>query len=320
MRSKYIADFCENDNVSEVFQIESKNLLTTRNGKPYINLSLKDKSGTISAKVWDDAETIYKQLGSSQFAEISGSVEKYQNRLQMKVMAVKVVSSENVDMADLVATSENDIESMFEEMEKICSTVKDKYLKQLLQSFLSDGEFVSELKQSPAAKMIHHSFVGGLVEHTLSVMQVCDKLAQHYGGLNRDLLLTGAFFHDMGKIHEIDSAKAFEYTREGSLVGHVVMGFEMVQRRIREIEEFPEKLRVELGHLILSHQGKLEFGAPVVPMCAEAILLHYVDDLDVRINVFRKVVAANQSSESEFIERVWPLESRIYKGIVPNGE
>ncbi len=315
MRSKYISDFVENDAISEVFLIDEKSLGTTRAGKPYINLNLRDKTGSISAKVWDDADVIFKQLGSSDFVEVSGKVERYQNRLQIKVGAIRSLKSDKIEMTDFLATTEEDVDEMFDELEKICSTVGDKYFQQLLQRFLSDDEFVRKLKKAPAAKMIHHSFIGGLLEHTLSVMRICDMLTGHYRELIRDLVITGAFFHDIGKIDEIESEKGFNYTREGNLIGHVIIGYRMVEEAISEIKDFPDKLCAELGHMILSHQGKLEFGAPVVPMFAEAILLHYADDLDVKISVFKKVVESNRNTGSEFTDRVWELDTRVYKEI-----
>ena len=315
MRSKYIADFVENDTIIEVFLIESRSLGTTRAGKPYISLNLRDKTSTISAKVWDDADVIYKQLGDSEFVEINGSVESYQNKLQLKVASIKALKPDRIDMSDFIATTEGDVEEMFDEVEKICSTVRNKHLHKLLMKFLSDDEFAAKLKKAPAAKMIHHSYIGGLLEHTLSVMRTCDKLAGHYTNLDRDLVLTGAFFHDIGKIDEIDTTKAFNYTRDGSLIGHIVMGYRMVDEAIGDIQDFPEKLRVEIGHIILSHQGKKEFDSPVVPMFPEAILVHYADDLDTKIFVSQKAIEANDSTDTEFTDRIWELGTRVYKGV-----
>ncbi len=315
MRSKYISDFVENDTISEVFLIENKSLGTTRSGKPYINLDLRDKSDSISAKVWDDAEVIFKQLGLSDFVEVSGRVERYQNRLQLKVGSIRALKPEKIDIGDFLATTESDVDEMFDELKRLCTTVVDKNLHELLERFLSDDEFVKKLKKSPAAKMIHHSFIGGLLEHTLSVMQVCDKLAGHYSDLNRDLILTGAFFHDIGKVEEIDTGKGFNYTTEGNLIGHIVMGYRMVDEAMKEIKGFPDKLSIEVGHIILSHQGRHEFDSPVIPMFPEAILVHYADDLDSKIDICRKAIESSTSVDPEFTDRVWELETRVYKGI-----
>ena len=315
MRSKYINVFTEGDGITEHFLIENKNLATARNGKPYINLTLRDKTGTISAKVWDDADLIFKQITSSQFVEVSGLVESFQGKPQLKVISIKSLKPEKIDMGDFIASTTKDIEKTFKELTDLCSTVKDGNLKGLLDAFFADIDFVARFKKSPAAKSIHHTYIGGLLEHTLSIMQICDKLAVHFGGINRDLLLTGAFFHDIGKIYELQTATTFDYTTEGSLIGHVVIGYQMVQMAISKIKDFPDKLRIELGHLILSHQGKLEFGAPVVPKCAEALILHYADDCDVRINIFKRAIESAKGTDSDFTDHMWELGGRVYRGV-----
>jgi 3'-5' exoribonuclease len=193
--------------------------------------------------------------------------------------------------------------------------VKDGSFKELLNAFLTDDDFVSRFKKSPAAKSIHHTYIGGLLEHTLSIMQICDNLAEHFGGINRDLLLTGAFFHDIGKIAELQTATTFDYTTEGSLIGHTVIGYRMVENAIAKIKGFPDKLRMELGHLILSHQGKLEFGSPIVPKCAEAIILHYADDCDVRVNIFKRAIESSKGTDSDFTDHMWELGGRVYRGV-----
>jgi 3'-5' exoribonuclease len=315
MRQKYVNTLSEGDVITESFLIENKSLATARNGKSYINLTLRDKTGNINAKVWDDADIIFSQLGSSQFAEVSGFVESFQGKPQLKVTSIKSLKPEKVDMSDFIATTTKDIEKMFKDLRDICSSVKDKNLYELLAAFLSDEELVEKFKKSPAAKSIHHTYIGGLLEHTLSIMQICDKLASHFGSVNRDLLLTGAFFHDIGKIAELETGKTFDYTTEGSLIGHVAIGYRMVETAIAKIKNFPDKLRMELGHLILSHQGKLEFGAPVLPKCAEALILHYADDCDVRINIFKRALESAKNTDSDFTDHMWELGGRVYKGV-----
>ena len=320
MRTKYISDFSEGMSITEAFLVENKSLATARNGKQYINLTLRDKTGTIPAKVWDDADIIFNQLGMSQFAEVSGLIESYQGKLQLKVTSIRSLKPEKVDMSDFIAATTKDIEKMLKELRDICSTVKEKYLRELLMIFLTDDEFISRFKKSPAAKSIHHTYIGGLLEHTLSIIQICDKLAAHFGGINRDLLLTGAFFHDVGKIAELETGTTFDYTTEGNLIGHVVIGYRMVEMAISDIDGFPDKLAMELGHLILSHQGKLEFGAPVLPKCAEAIILHYADDCDVRINIFKRAIESDRNADSEFTDHLWEFGGRAYKSIAQEYE
>ena len=316
MRTKYIAQFEDSDSITEVFLVESKNLAVTRAGKPYMNLTLRDKTGTISAKVWDDAELINRELGASELAEISGRIETYQKKLQFRVDSIRALKPEKVDMADILPATDQDVEKMFEDVMQICSTVANRHLRKLLDTFFSDKEFVEKFKIASAAKSIHHAYIGGLLEHTLSILIICDKLAAHYTDLDRDLILGGAFFHDIGKVYELGGSTSFDYTREGSLIGHVVIGYRLVENAINKISGFPDKLREELGHMILSHQGKLEFGAPVKPTFAEAALLHYVDDLDVRMNIFKRAIASDRNTGSDFTDRLWELDStRVYKGI-----
>lgn len=319
-REKYISALSEGDVITEHFLVENKSLATARNGKQYINLTLRDKTGTINAKVWDDADIIFNQLGSSQFAEVSGLIESYQGKPQLKVTSIKSLKPEKIDLSDFIATTDKDIEKTFSDLRDICETIKNGNLKALLDIFFSDTDFVDRFKKSPAGKSIHHTYIGGLLEHTLSIMQICEKLAEHFGGINRDLLLAGAFFHDIGKIYELQTATTFDYTTEGNLIGHVVIGYQMVQEAISKISDFPQKLAIELGHLILSHQGKLEFGAPIPPKCAEAIILHYADDCDVRVNIFKRALESAKGTDSDFTNHMWELGVRVYRGVTQEME
>jgi len=315
-RSTYIKDLKEGDVVSEVFVLESKSLGRTRADKPYLTLVLRDKTGRLEAKVWEEAEAINEQLGAAQFVQVNGSIETYNKRLQLKVAHVAVKRPEDVALDELVATSERDPDEMFEELLEIARTVENPHLLKLLGAFFKDEAFVEQFKQSPASKRIHQPYVGGLLEHTLSVVNIVRFLVEHYaglgGGLNRDLLLAGAILHDIGKVAELESGVAHGYTTPGVLIGHIVLGYQMVEERIAQIDGFPQALRDELGHMMLSHQGRLEWKSPVVPMFTEAMLLHYADDLDAKAHHVANAISSAADPEAAFTDWDRILERYFY--------
>ncbi len=317
-RRSYIKDLTEGEMVSEVFILESKSLSTTRSGKPYLTLVLRDRTGQIEAKVWEEAETINTRLGAAQFVHVNGSVDSYNNRLQLKVAHLAVKRPEDAPLDELIATSERDPDEMLAEMLKIARTVKDRFVRKLLDAFLGDPEFVDRYKRSAGAQRIHHAYAGGLLEHSLSVLKICCMLVEHYarlrggGGLNRDLLIAGAILHDVGKIEELEGGATLAYTTPGRLVGHIVLGYRMIEERIARIEGFPAKLRLQIEHMLLSHQGKYEFKAPVLPSFTEAMLLHYVDDLDVKVHLTATAIAAASDPDAEFTDYNRLLERFLY--------
>jgi 3'-5' exoribonuclease len=317
-RGAYVKDLVEGMAVSEVFVLESKSLGTTRAGKPFLTLVLRDKTGRIDAKVWDDAEAISDNLAGVQFVHVNGSIESYNNRLQLKVAHLAVKREQDVALDEFLATSARDPDEMFDELKKIGRTVKDPWLLKLLAAFFTDESFVARFKVSPASKTIHQSYVGGLLEHTLSVVKIASMLAEHYSdlndgrGLNRDLLLTGAVLHDIGKIAELESGIVQGYTTPGHLIGHIVLGYRMVDEKIKAIEGFPPELREQIGHLVLSHQGRLEWKSPVVPQFTEAILLHYIDDLDAKVHHVAQAIANARDPDADFTDWDRVLERFYY--------
>ncbi len=310
----YIADFKEGDVISKTFNIGSRNRLLTRSGKPYLSLTLRDKTGTINAKVWEDADTIHANMGSADFIHVRGTVEKYMDKLQVKVDQLRVVRTEDVDLADFLPAGTKDPEEMLNELREISQTVQDPFLKPLLNLFLSDAELMERFKVSPGAKRLHHCFVGGLLEHTLSVTKICDWLCGHYENVNRDLLIAGAILHDIGKVYELTSSPSFDYTTEGRLLGHLVIGCSLVEEKIRQIQGFPRELETGLKHLLLSHHGSYEFRSPVVPKTVEAMLLNHVDDLDAKVQLTQNWIERAKSDPSEFTPYHKLLERYFYKG------
>jgi 3'-5' exoribonuclease len=317
-QKKYIAEFKEGDPVSKTFYVNSRNRLLTRGGKPYLSLNLQDKTGTINAKVWDDADAVYAGLLLAEFVHVRGTVEKYMDDLQLKVDQLKVVRTEEVDLGDFLPTSARNPDEMLAELRQISQTLQDPFLKSLLDLVLADRDLLERFKLSPAAKRLHHRFVGGLLEHTLSVTKICDWLCGHYQNVKRDLLIAGAILHDIGKVYELTSSPSFDYTTEGRLVGHLVLGWSLVEEKIRQIEGFPPELRMHLEHLILSHHGQYEFRAPVVPKTVEAMLLYQVDDLDAKVQLTQDWIEQAKAEPSEFTPYHKMLDRYFYKG--PSGK
>ena len=316
-RTAYIKDFQEGQVVGEVFVLESKSLGTTRAGKPYLTLALRDKTGRIDAKVWEEADAINEQLAGAQFVRVNGSVESYKDQRQLKVSNLAVKRAEDVALDELMAVSESDPDAMLEEVFEIARTVQNEHLLELLRAFFKDAEFVERFKTVPASKSIHQAYGSGLLEHTLSVLKICCMLVEHYSSLygrrlDRDLLIAGAILHDAGKVEELETGPTLGYTTPGRLVGHIVLGYRMVEERIAQIEGFPQELRDQLGHLLLSHQGRLEWKSPVLPMFTEAILLHYVDDLDAKVHHVADAIARHTDPEAAFTDFDRILERFFY--------
>lgn len=310
----YISDFTEGDSISRTFYIGSRNRLLTRSGKPYLSLTLRDKTGTINAKVWEDADTIHANMGAAEFVHVRATVEKYMNQLQLKVEQLKVVRTEDVDLSDFLPSGANDPDEMLKELRQIAQTVQDGFLSPLLDLFFADSELMERLKVSPGAKHLHHSFVGGLLEHTLSVTKICDWVCGHYERINRDLVLVGAILHDIGKVYELTASPAFDYTTEGRLLGHLILGCNVIGEKIRQIQGFPRELEIQVLHLVLSHHGSYEFRSPVVPKTVEAMLLNQVDDLDAKVRLTQDYIERAKSDPSEFTPYHKLLERYFYKG------
>lgn len=311
---KYISDFKEGDSISKIFYVNSRTRSLTRSGKPYLSLSLRDKTGTIGAKIWEEADAIYAGMGSAEFVQVRGAVEKYMEELQLRVDQLKVLRTEEVDLGDFLPASTKNPEEMLSELRQISQTVADRFLKSLLELVFADRELMARLKVSPAAKRLHHCFVGGLLEHTLSVTKICDWLCGHYQNLKRDLLIAGAVLHDIGKVYELTSSPSFDYTTEGRLVGHLVIGWSIVEEKVRQIEGFPRELKINLEHLILSHHGTYEYSSPVVPKTVEAMLLYQADDLDAKVQLSQDWIEQSRAEPSEFTPYHKVLERYFYKG------
>jgi 3'-5' exoribonuclease len=311
MKEPMVADLAarENQVVTGYFAAGSKSLRTKKDGTRYFALTLCDRTGPIEARVWTAADAGEFEAGD--VVKIRGQVVRYNEKLQINIDKLRRAASGEYELGDFVPTTERDIDEMWTELEAWVAGFSDLHLKALLEAFLHDEAIAVALRQAPAAKALHHAWIGGLLEHILSLMSLCDLVAGHYPQINRDLLLTGVVLHDIGKLRELRWGTGFEYSLEGQLLGHITIGMGMIGKKIDSIPDFPPAKRLLVEHLVLSHHGKYEFGSPKLPMTPEAIMLHYLDDLDAKMQTVHAEFARNQASGrsgAEMTEWVRSLE------------
>jgi len=294
---KYIKDFREGDRVFDIYLCKHKQTAVTKNGKPYENVILQDKTGTVDAKVWEPNNPGISEYDTYSYIEVYGDVNNFQGALQVNVKRIRVCNDGEYNPADYLPVSAKDNEEMYLELLELIDSVKNEYYKKLLEALFSEDEdFVKAFRTSSAAKSIHHGFVGGLMEHTLGVTKLCDYYCGAYPILKRDLLLTAAMCHDMGKIKEISQFPENNYTDDGQLLGHIVMGAQMVREKAAGIDGFPHVLLSELQHCILAHHGKYEYGSPRVPALIEAVALYYADSTDAKLETFKEILENSNES------------------------
>jgi 3'-5' exoribonuclease len=299
----------ENQVVTGFFAAGSKQVRSRRDGTHYFAIMLGDRTGQIEARMWETAEA--GEFDAGDVVKVRGQICRYNEKLQINIDKIRRATPDEFELGDFVPHSARDLTEMWTELEGWVASFTDPHLKALLEAFLCDGEIASALRQAPAAKGLHHAWIGGLLEHVLSLMGLSDLAARHYPEINRDLLLTGVVLHDIGKLRELRWGTSFDYTMEGQLLGHITIGIGMIEEKIARIPDFPDSLRLLVEHLVLSHHGKYEFGSPKLPMTPEAILLHYLDDLDAKMQTVRAEFArsaANGRPGTEMTEWVRSLE------------
>lgn len=309
---KYIKALREGERVNEIFLCKHKQSAVTKNGKPYENVILQDKTGMLDAKIWEPDSSGIDDFDSLDYIAIVGDVTSFQGALQMNIKRVRKAKEDEYDPKDYLPVSSREIDEMYEELKSYIGSIENPYLHQLLNSFfLEDPEFIKRFKAHSAAKSIHHGFMGGLLEHTLSVAGLCDAFCRQYSILNRDLLLTAAMFHDIGKLEELSGFPANDYTDEGQLLGHIMIGTEWVGEHIREIPNFPRKLSNELKHCILSHHGELEFGSPKKPALVEAMALCFADNIDAKMETMKEIFENEPEGSTKWLGYNRLLETNI---------
>ena len=318
----YIADLRAGDRMEDqVFLIRSKDLRTTTQGALYIHTVLVDASGQMPARIWQATEAQFESMPEGGFLRLKGRVESYKGSRQFIIDGMRAVDQGTVDLSEFLPATDKDVELMWTRVKEILRQVRDPHLLALLAEFINDEELARAFQRAPAAAQLHHAYIGGLIEHTLNVLELALLVMPRYPQVSLDLVLAGAFLHDLAKIAELASDTAFSYTTRGQLVGHVVMGAIWIEQKCRVVgerrdEPFPEKIRDALQHIVLAHHGAYEFGSPRLPAMPEAVMVHYLDNIDAKVHQFTEAIAKDPDPESEWTQYVRTLETRVYKGDV----
>ena len=293
---RYVAELEIGERLDSTFLLRRCDLRTRQNGAHYLALQFADKSGTVSGRMWDNAEESARQVKEGDYVRVVGTIETWQSSPQIKVDKLEPADGTQVEPGDYLPVSERDSAEMYEELLGIIATVRNPHLQSLLEATFGDAEVADLFRRAPAGVMLHHPWVGGLLEHTLSVVGMATRAAEHYASVDRDLLVTGACLHDLGKIWELAYSQGFEYTEEGRLVGHLLLETSWLSKRMDEIDGFPPPLRHHVLHLLASHHGLHEHGAPILPLTREALVLSYLDDLDSKMGAMDLAIAEAETT------------------------
>ncbi len=307
---KYLKDYKDGDRVSDIYLCKNKQSAITKNGKSYDNVMLQDKTGTMDAKVWDPNSAGIGEYDTMDYIEVYGEISSFQGALQLSVKRVRLCQEGEYDPADYLPVTSKNIDSMYQELIGYINKMENRYLKLLMEDFfIKDEAFIKVFKASSAAKSVHHGFVGGLLEHTLSIIKLCDYYCSTYPLLKKDLLISAALCHDIGKTKELSLFPENDYTDDGNLIGHIVMGVEMIGEKIREIDGFPESLATELKHCVIAHHGELAYGSPKKPALMEAVALNLADNTDAKMQTFSELLLS--TSETGWIGYNRLFESNV---------
>jgi 3'-5' exoribonuclease len=300
MGKVFVSQFKKGQSVEGFFLAKEKTASKTKTGSLYLSLRLTDRTGEIEGRVWDKAAEFAPLFEKDDFIKVQGEVDEFQGVPQLRILRLRKAAGGEIDPADFLPKTAQDVDSLLSEIGEILKSVRNPHLRVLLESFLADEEFVKKFKTAPAAKAMHHVYLGGLLEHTLSVLRLIRLVAPQYKDLDPDLLLSGGFLHDVGKVDELAYERSFDYTDRGRLLGHITLTAEMLDRKIQGLPDFPETLALLLKHLVLSHHGEYIFGSPKRPKTLEALLLHHLDDLDAKMNAFASWIEKEKESPSRW--------------------
>jgi len=289
MKDFYICDCPRHENkiITSSFVVAVKQIKPKKTGEPYLALTLGDRSGQLEAKMWDNVEDVLEGFEQDDFVKVKGLINKYKQRFQLTIHKLRKLGESEIEFADYLPKTTKDIEELWQTLTHFVASFQNAHLKALIQAFMADPQIASAYRNAPAAKTLHHAYIGGLLDHVVSLFRSCDLICKNYPQINRDLLLAGAFLHDIGKIHELTYNRSFSYTTKGQLLGHMIIELEMLQAKLANLPGFPDELKTMVEHLIISHHGEYEFGSPKLPMFPEALVLHYLDDLDSKIEAMR---------------------------------
>ncbi|HEY1264321.1 MAG TPA: OB-fold nucleic acid binding domain-containing protein [Terriglobales bacterium] len=289
MKDFFVCDCLQHENkvITSTFVVVSKQVKPKKSGEPYLALILGDRSGHLEAKMWDNVEEVLSSFEQEDVVKVKGLLNKYKNRFQITIHKLRRLQEAEVDFSDYLPKTSKDIGELWQTLAGFMASIQEPHLRALIEAFMADPEIAEAYRNAPAAKSLHHAFIGGLLDHVVSLCRSCDLVCRNYRQVNRDLLLAGAFLHDIGKIHELAYNRSFSYTTRGQLLGHMVIELEMLQSKIAQVPGFPDDLKTLVEHLIISHHGQYEFGSPKLPMFPEALMLHYLDDLDSKMESMR---------------------------------
>lgn len=297
MKTLYVAQITTEQTLTDFFLVHEKEIRNTRDGKPYLRMELGDRTGTLEARMWDQFEASTKNIGRDDFVKVQGRVELYRGKPQISLQQLRLAKPEEVDLADFLPHTNENVEKMYANLLGFANSIENPWLKKLTTGILSDPKIAPRYKKAPAAKVMHHAFLGGLLEHVVGLCGLAKQVAAHYPELNGDLLLTTAILHDVGKLDELCYEKSIGYTNEGQLLGHIVMEVETVSKSMDAIEGFPANLKTVVQHMLISHHGQYDFGSPKLPMIREALVFHYMDDMDSKLAAIRTALAGSAADD-----------------------
>ncbi len=323
MKKVYVKNIVERDQIEAPFLVRNKTLGMAKNGKPYMTLRLMDCTGEVEGRIWDRVDEFSARFNRDDFVRVSGKASLYLGKMQLVIQELNRLDESEIDLADFLPVSARQVDEMVGELKSVIDALADPDLKKMMEKFLADPGFMAGYTRAPAAKAMHHAYLGGLLEHSLAVASLAADICQRYPDLNRDLLVVSALLHDIGKIAELRYQRSFEYTDAGKLLGHIVIGVEMVEEKLRHLESFPLTLAVHLKHLLLSHHGQYEYGSPKRPKTMEAVILSFLDDLDSKINGIRTHIDREPDSDSTWTQYHKHYDRYFFKGAleaVPSGK
>src|SRR6266568_5049479 len=313
MKSPYVKELEPNTTITTFFLVQNKEIRQKKTGEPYLSLSLCDRTGELDAKMWDNVAEVMETFDRDDFVKVKGLIQIFHNRPQLTIHKMRRVGDHEVEFADYFPASERNPDEMLAQLRGIVAGMRDGRLRGLLEALLDDPEIARRFKIAPAAKQIHHAYLGGLIEHVLSLCGLAALTASHYPAIDLNLLLTGVVLHDIGKLFELSYERGFSYTTEGQLLGHITIAMRLIADKLARIPDFPPRLRTLVEHMILSHHGRLEFGSPKTPQFPEAMLLHYLDDLDSKMECMRQMVDRDRLVEGHFTAYNSAIDRSILK-------
>ena len=319
MTRRYVNELAHGDSVEELYLVADKQVRSNRQGNLYLQLDLRDKTGAINARLWNVTDDLANSFESGDYLQAKGKVQLFQGALQIILSQIRPVSSSSVDADEFLPRSSRNIAALLSQLREGLLSISDPYLRALAECFLMDEPLLAKFAKAPAGVRAHHAYQGGLLEHVTTMLIIARRIADLYPDLNRDLLLIGVFLHDIGKIHELSYEKGFSYTDEGQLIGHLVMGVEMLAEKTRQVETligepFPPELLLRIKHMILSHHGELQYGSPKEPMTLEAVALYYLDNLDSKVNAFAREIREDPHRDSRWTQFNVNMNRRLFKG------